>query len=238
MRLVKQNPAFIFLALSFILLIDYALLLREERVNDANTVGRYVQYLLIISCLMYLSVSLHKASRKITKHKIIVRIPIYKIEKLFKAFKNSVIFVRRKYGQLYACLSLLSLISSFIFFLLGELGKAALLFYVTFLLVLVAIIMQLLSPIALPKRPRHTIRIPAYLLREYFNRKKIKKYVSENSGIPFILGFQILLILCATLFLRGAETTANELAVYAYYMLVIGVLLQLVSYIRERRKTS
>ncbi|MEM2608801.1 MAG: hypothetical protein QXT87_06130 [Thermoproteota archaeon] len=211
-------------------------MLGEGRVDDADVVGRYVQYLLIIGCLMHFSTSLLRASKEIVEHRMTVRIPAYRFEELFKAFKNSIIFSWKKYGQLYVCLPLLSLISSFIFLFLGDLEKAAFLFYATCLLILVMIIMQLLRPIALPERQRYIIRIPAYVLRECFNRKKIRAYVSENPGAPFILGFQFLLILCVALLIKGAEAIANELAVYAYYALLIGVLLQIVSYIKERRR--
>ena len=236
LRYVKRNPAVIFFALSLILSVDYALLLWEERVHEADAVGRYIQCLLIIGCLTHFSTSLLRTSREVVKHKVIVRIHVYGFEELFKAFKESIVFIWREHGQLYVCLPLLSLISSFIFFLLGEPGKAALLFHATCLLILVTIIMQLLRPIALPRRPRQTIRIPAYLLREYFNRKRIRVYVSENPGAPFIMGFKFLLILCAVFLVKGAEAVANELAVYAYYALVIGVLLQIISYVKEERR--
>lgn len=236
LRYVKRNPAVIFFALTLILLADYALLLGEERVHDADAVGRYVQYLLIIGCLTHFLTSLLRGGREVVKHRMTVRIPVYRFKEFVKAFKNSIIFIGRKHWQLYVCLPLLSLISSFIFFLLGDPGKAAFLFHATCLLILAAIIMQLLRPIALPNRPRYTIRIPAYVLREYFNRKRIRVYVSENPGAPFILGFQFLLILCAILLVEGAEAMANELAVYAYYALLIGVLLQIVSYVKERRR--
>jgi hypothetical protein len=59
-------------------------------------------------------------------------------------------------------------------------------------------------------------------------------YFRENWGAPFILGFIALIIVCAVLQLDGLPDSANSVAVYAYYLLVIGVILQIVSYIRDR----
>jgi hypothetical protein len=84
---------------------------------------------------------------------------------------------------------------------------------------------------------RLTKRIPK-VSKDVFSEERIRAYVKENPGAPFILGFQTLLIACVALLVNGAEAMANELAVYAYYMLVIGVLLQLASYIREERRRA
>jgi hypothetical protein len=43
----------------------------------------------------------------------------------------------------------------------------------------------------------------------------------------------LMLTICACLLASGNEALANEVAVYAYYSLVIGVVLQLVTFIRE-----
>lgn len=67
------------------------------------------------------------------------------------------------------------------------------------------------------------------------NPSKIKKYLKENLGAPFIIGFQILLLWCAFLMSRGYSSMANETAIYAYYMLVVGVILQLVSFLMEEK---
>jgi len=68
---------------------------------------------------------------------------------------------------------------------------------------------------------------------------KIKGYLRENWGAPFIIAFMILLIAAAGYLSLGLENTANELAVYAYYCLVAGVILQIASYIKyERGKKS
>lgn len=85
---------------------------------------------------------------------------------------------------------------------------------------------------------RIVLRIPVYVAREYFTIDRVRAYVAENPGAPFILGFQFLLIVYALLLVKGAKVMANNLAVYAYYALVVGVLLQIFSYAREERKAS
>jgi len=62
---------------------------------------------------------------------------------------------------------------------------------------------------------------------------RIKRYFKDNPGAPFIIGFQLLLLACAGSLIQGNSVMANEVAVYAYFLLVIGVILQLVAYIRH-----
>jgi glycosyltransferase involved in cell wall biosynthesis len=50
--------------------------------------------------------------------------------------------------------------------------------------------------------------------------------------------FQILLATCATFLIRGAITLAEEIAVYAYSTLVLGVVLQLFSYLDNVKERS
>ena len=66
------------------------------------------------------------------------------------------------------------------------------------------------------------------------NISKIVRYLRQNLGAPFIIVFQMLLLFCAFLLIRGYSNLANEVAIYAYYSLVIGVVLQLVSFLRHR----
>ena len=73
----------------------------------------------------------------------------------------------------------------------------------------------------------------AYARRE---PEKVKSYLRENWGAPFVVAFMGLLISAAGYLALGNEAFANELAVYAYYCLVAGVVLQLASYIRSERK--
>jgi len=65
---------------------------------------------------------------------------------------------------------------------------------------------------------------------------KIKEYFKDNPGVPFVIGFQLLLVVSAGLLIQGSSATANEVAIYAYYLLVIGVVLQLFSFVRHRKE--
>jgi len=61
---------------------------------------------------------------------------------------------------------------------------------------------------------------------------RVKRYFKENLGVPFIIVFQVLLLICAGLLIIGNAELANGVATGAYFLLVIGVFLQLVSFIR------
>ena len=63
----------------------------------------------------------------------------------------------------------------------------------------------------------------------------IKKYIKENPGAPFIMGFITFLLSCVFLLSMGRTPQADKAAEYAYYLLVIGVILQFVSFINGGR---
>ena len=65
---------------------------------------------------------------------------------------------------------------------------------------------------------------------------RIKDYLKENWGAPFIIVFMILLTTAAVYLALGDEANANNIAVYAYYSLVIGVFLQLICFIKYGRE--
>jgi len=65
---------------------------------------------------------------------------------------------------------------------------------------------------------------------------RIKRYFRENPGASFIVGFQILLLVYAGLLILGNSLRAEGIAVVAYFLLVIGVALQLISFIRHGMK--
>ena len=67
---------------------------------------------------------------------------------------------------------------------------------------------------------------------------KVKGYVKENWGSPFIVGFMLLLIVAAVSLSAGLSSLANTVAVYAYYALVAGVFLQLASFLKYRGKSN
>lgn len=58
----------------------------------------------------------------------------------------------------------------------------------------------------------------------------VRVYFRENWGAPFVLGFMMLLVVGAVCLVGGLEWWANEVAVYAYYSLAVGVVLQLVCF--------
>jgi len=62
---------------------------------------------------------------------------------------------------------------------------------------------------------------------------RIKRYFSENLGAYFIIVFQALLVVCAGLLVQGDSGLANEVVMCAYYLLVVGVVLQLISFVRH-----
>lgn len=68
------------------------------------------------------------------------------------------------------------------------------------------------------------------------NIYKIKKFFRQNFGAPFIIGFQMLLIVCAGLLVSGGSFLANRVANVAYFLLFIGIFLQLVSYVLENKE--
>ena len=65
---------------------------------------------------------------------------------------------------------------------------------------------------------------------------RVRGYVRENWGAPFILGFMLLLVVAAACLAVGLEWLANEVAVYAYYALVAGVVLQLACFLKFGEK--
>jgi hypothetical protein len=60
----------------------------------------------------------------------------------------------------------------------------------------------------------------------------IKSYLKENWGAPFVIGFMLLLITSAIELSVGQADLANGVAVYAFYALVVGVALQISSYVK------
>ena len=67
-------------------------------------------------------------------------------------------------------------------------------------------------------------------------RSRLKSYLKENLGAPFIITF--MLMMCTGLLTTNMEDYANTLATIAYFFLVIGVLLQFISFIKSERAKS
>ena len=66
----------------------------------------------------------------------------------------------------------------------------------------------------------------------------VRKYVRENPGGPLIILFMLFLVTAAMELAKGSENIANRCAEVAYYYLVAGVILQLLSAIKEERKSK
>ena len=67
-------------------------------------------------------------------------------------------------------------------------------------------------------------------------RSRIEGYVRENWGAPFILAFMALLIVAAVSLVVGLASLANDVAVCSYCSLVVGVILQLVCFLKYSKK--
>ena len=62
--------------------------------------------------------------------------------------------------------------------------------------------------------------------------RRWRRYLLENWGSPFVVAFIVLLMTSAIFLSVGESNTANSVAVYAFYALVLGVILQIASYVR------
>ncbi len=83
------------------------------------------------------------------------------------------------------------------------------------------------------------MRIRVHMTQTNFKMMiKVKGYVKENWGSPFIVAFMLLLLSAAGFLSAGLSSLADAVAVYAYYALVAGVLLQLVCFLKYSRKPS
>ena len=67
---------------------------------------------------------------------------------------------------------------------------------------------------------------------------RVKGYVKENWGAPFIVGFMLLLVVAAASLSMSLAVLANEVAIYAYYALVAGVVLQLVCFLKYKKRNG
>jgi hypothetical protein len=65
---------------------------------------------------------------------------------------------------------------------------------------------------------------------------RLYSYIKENWGAPFIITFMILLLSAAGALINNLEALANEIAIYAYYSLCIGVFLQFLCFLKYGEK--
>ena len=80
------------------------------------------------------------------------------------------------------------------------------------------------------------------MIKTRYSLKKIqtfvKRYVNGNWGFPFVAGFILLLFAAAVLLAVGRESVAELTANVAYFTLVIGVVLQIVCFGKNRLKNG
>ena len=83
------------------------------------------------------------------------------------------------------------------------------------------------------KKSRTSIRVK-YRGRDVTSKlsERLRGYLKENWGAPFIIAFMAMLLTAAGYLTVGLENIANDIAMYAYYSLVIGVVLQLICYLK------
>jgi heme/copper-type cytochrome/quinol oxidase subunit 4 len=67
---------------------------------------------------------------------------------------------------------------------------------------------------------------------------KMSGYFRENWSAPFSIGFILLLVVAAVSLSMGFAILADEVAIYAYYALVVGVVLQLVCFLKYNKKSG
>lgn len=62
----------------------------------------------------------------------------------------------------------------------------------------------------------------------------VKRFFRENPGAVFIVGFQVSLVACAIMLVLGMGVLAEGVAVVAYFLIVTGVVVQLVLFLKKR----
>jgi len=66
----------------------------------------------------------------------------------------------------------------------------------------------------------------------------VKEHFRSNPGALFILAFQVLLVSATVFLVHGDSSFADQIAIYAFYALVIGIAVQIGVAIREERKRT
>lgn len=67
---------------------------------------------------------------------------------------------------------------------------------------------------------------------------RVRGYVRENWGAPFIVGFMLLLMVSAVFLSISLPVIADGVAIIAYYALVVGVVLQLGCFLKCNKKNG
>jgi len=63
---------------------------------------------------------------------------------------------------------------------------------------------------------------------------RIRRYFVRNPGALFIIGFDGFILTCAFLLIRG-NPLVDDVAVFAYCFLVVGVVLQAVVFLKDKK---
>jgi hypothetical protein len=66
---------------------------------------------------------------------------------------------------------------------------------------------------------------------------KIERHFIRNPGTLFIIVFDVLILTCAFLLIQG-NPLVDDVAVFAYCFLVVGVFLQAVAFLKDKRLRS
>ena len=64
---------------------------------------------------------------------------------------------------------------------------------------------------------------------------KTKTYVKDNWGLPFIITFMFLLAFAAISFSLGFSIVSDNVSVFAFYSLFIGVILQIICSVKYQK---
>jgi hypothetical protein len=76
-------------------------------------------------------------------------------------------------------------------------------------------------------------------IKRIFNkdmRFKLKNYVKENWGVPFIMLFMLLLVVAVTLSVMGLGLSAEVVGAIAYFTLFTGVVIQFACFLKYDKK--
>jgi len=76
-----------------------------------------------------------------------------------------------------------------------------------------------------------------YLMENFLEKRfpSLAKYVYRSPGSPYIASFIIILLFCALFLVVNLEPLANQLAIIGYYLLVIGVVKELIAFLKKSK---
>lgn len=86
-----------------------------------------------------------------------------------------------------------------------------------------------LAVVAFPFAVSFTLTAALIVMYLGIRGRDVLRYLRSNLGAPFVIAFVALLLAAAVEFSVGMTSQANTLAEYAYFCILIGVVLQAVS---------